>query len=113
MAPPAPLLFLVGGGAAGAEDGDDDDDDDGDDTHGHDDHQQHVAVQGGRGAAVGTVTACEGTKGSFVTQEKQAVPTKDTQSPADQQEGMDLTRNLCFFGIYQLFLYNCSSDFDL
>lgn len=72
----------MGRGAARAEDGDDDDDDDGDDAHGHDDHQQHVAVQGRRGAAMGTVTACEGweeRKGSFITQEKQAVPTKDSQ----------------------------------
>lgn len=42
-------------------------------------------------------------KGSFMTQEKQAVLIKDTWNPADQQEGMDLTRNVCF-----LAFANCS-----
>lgn len=50
----------MGRGAAGAEDGHDDNDDNGDDAQGHDDHQHHVAVQRGRGAAMGTVTAWEG-----------------------------------------------------
>lgn len=47
-------------GAAGAEDSDYHHDDDGDHSNRHDDHQEHVAVQGRSGTSVGTVTACEG-----------------------------------------------------